>query len=219
MQSIQFSTISNIDLMFKHPFCMTVAGPSQSGKTHFVTNLLQNLKNLINPIPEKIIYCYSAWQDKFDLLVNEIENIEFKKGLDDLDNIENSLVILDDLMTECVNDEEVVKLFTVGSHHQNASVIFLTQNIYEKGKYARAINLNSHYLVIFKNLRDQTQIMHLGRQLYPRNSCFFNEVFNDAINSQAFGYLIIDLMPNSTEFLRLRSFNFKTNEVFVYIKK
>ena len=143
--------INDCDIMFKHPFCMTVAGPSQSGKTHFVTNLLLNFQNLITPVPEKIIYCYTSWQDKFDFLTSKIDIVEFKQGITDLDNIDNCLIVLDDLMTEVVDTEDIVKIFTVGSHHRNASVIFLTQNIYEKGKYSRAINLNSHYLVIFKN--------------------------------------------------------------------
>ena len=29
------------DFQFKHPFCMMVAGPSRSGKTHWVANLLK----------------------------------------------------------------------------------------------------------------------------------------------------------------------------------
>ena len=61
--------------------------------------------------------------------------------------------------------------------------------------------------------------MNLGRQLYPGNSKFFNEVFSDASNSQPFGYLVVDLKPNSDDRIPLRSFNFDTNEVFVYIKK
>jgi hypothetical protein len=205
--------------MFKHPFNMTVAGPSQSGKTKFVYDLLFDIENLINPLPKKIIYCYSTWQPVFDELKEKIPIIEFSQGLADLDEIEDTLVIIDDLMTQCVNNKDVVHLFTVGSHHRNNSVIFLTQNIFEQGKYARSISLNSHYLVIFNNLRDKCQINCLARQLYPGETRFFNEVFHDAISCRAYGHLIIDIMPNSINDLRLRSFNFKDNKTFCYVKK
>jgi septin family protein len=211
--------ISFEDAMFKHPFCMTVAGPSQSGKTQFVYNVLKNTHNLIHPLPNNILYCYSNWQPIFNELKQDIKNIEFLPGVPEMDTIDNCLVILDDLMADCIDNKEVFNLFTVGSHHRNASVIFLTQNIFEQGKYARSISLNSHYLVIFNNRRDQSQIMHVGRQLYPGNSKFFNEVFDDAVKVQSHGYLIIDLMPQSNESIRLRTYNFNSNEVYVYIKK
>lgn len=210
--------INNNQLMFKHPFNMTVAGPSQSGKTRWVTDVLINIENMIYPQPERILYCYSTWQQLFDELKTKVTSIEFFKGLTDLDNLENSLVIIDDLMTDCVDNKDIVHLFTVGSHHRNNSVIFLTQNVFEQGKYARSISLNSHYMVVFNNLRDKCQINCLARQLYPGDTKYFNEAFQDVI-SQPYGHLIIDLMPNSINDLRLRSFNFKNNQTFCYVKK
>jgi len=56
-------------------------------------------------------------------------------------------------MSQVVDDKNILNLFTVGSHHRKNSVIFLTQNIYEKGKYARTISLNTHYFILFKNRR------------------------------------------------------------------
>jgi hypothetical protein len=197
---------------------MTVAGPSQSGKTHFVSSVIRFINNLVHPVPSRIIYCYSICQDSFKNLMLENKNVEFKNGIYDEDVIENCVIILDDLMTDCIDNKEIVRLFTVGSHHRNASVIFLTQNIFEKGKYARAISLNSHYLVLFNNRRDLSQVMHLGRQLYPGETGFFTEVFNDAISSQPYGYLIIDLMPKTDDSIRLRSYNFDTNDIFVFKK-
>ena len=76
-------------------------------------------------------------------------------------------------MHEVVDDKNVLNLFTVGSHYRNISVIFLTQNVYEKGKYARSISLNSHYFILFKNRRDQAQITHLARQIFSGIFLFF----------------------------------------------
>jgi signal recognition particle receptor subunit beta len=41
----------------KHEFTMVMAGPSESGKTEFVKQLLQNTQ-WISPPPEKIVWCY-----------------------------------------------------------------------------------------------------------------------------------------------------------------
>ena len=211
-------TISDEDVMFKHPFCMTVAGPSKCGKTHFVANVLQNMTELIHPIPLKIIYSYSEWQPMFDFLKIKISNLEFIKGIPEMESLDNCLVILDDLVTECIDNKDVVHLITVASHHRNASVILFTQNIFEQGKYARSISLNSNYMVVFNNLRDRRQIKHLGSQLYPGEPKFIDEVLNDAFKTQPRGYLIIDLLPDSLDEIRLRTFDFTNGKTFVYVR-
>jgi hypothetical protein len=89
----------------------------------------------------------------------------------DIINIQNNnLIVLDDLMSECINSEEIMNLFTVGSHQKNIGVFFLTQNIFSKGKFSIDISLNSNYMIIFKNPRDQQQLQILARQMYPNNS-------------------------------------------------
>ena len=118
-----------------------------------VYQIIKNNKHLFKPEVDKFIYCYSEWQPLYENMLVEIENITFVKGLPDLENLENSVIILDDLMSQVVDDKNILNLFTVGSHHRKNSVIFLTQNIYEKGKYARTISLNTHYFILFKNRR------------------------------------------------------------------
>jgi hypothetical protein len=142
--------IDEFDVLFKHPFCMTVAGPSQCGKTRFKMDLLHKKNTAIYPTPTKILYCYSDWQDNFNELQQTMPFIEFQEGLPKIDTIdpsETNLIVMDDLMAQCVKDEKVLHLFTVGSHHKNTSVIFLSQNIFCQGKHARTISLNCHYLV------------------------------------------------------------------------
>jgi len=73
--------------------------------------------------------------------------------------------VLDDLMSE--TNELVANTFTKLLHHRNVSVIHLTQNLFDKNKYAQTISLNAHYLVLFKNPRDVTQFATLARHMYP----------------------------------------------------
>ena len=67
-------------------------------------------------------------------------------------------------------------------------------------------------------MRDPSQISHLGRQIYLKNSKFFEEAFTDAV-SQAYGYLIVDLKQDTHDQLRLRSIDRATNTLYVYLKK
>ena len=72
---------------------------------------------------------------------------------------------MDDLMTN--TDDRVVDIFTKISHHRNLSVVYLTQNLFYKNKQTRTLSLNSHYIVLFKNAGDATQVANLARQMYP----------------------------------------------------
>jgi hypothetical protein len=181
--------------VFQHPFTCLIAGPTQSGKTHFLKNILLFNKILINPAPDKIIYCYSSWQPIFEDLKNTLD-IQFCEGiinLEDLNKNSNNLVILDDLLNECENDSSILNLFTVGSHHKNTSVYFISQNLFSKGRFYRTISLNCNYMIIFKNPRDKSQINVLARQIFPNNISYFLESYTDAVENKSFSYLLIDL--------------------------
>jgi predicted AAA+ superfamily ATPase len=138
---------------FKSPFTCVLAGPTQCGKTTLIFNILKNYREIITPVADKIIYCYWRYQDVFDNYKNSSIPITFHQGLPEIENFDENashILILDDL-TECENDKSILDLFTVDSHHKNISVFFLCHNIFSKGRYMRTINLNSHYLCIFKN--------------------------------------------------------------------
>ena len=95
-------------------------------------------------------------------------------------------------MTEVINDPEILNLFTVGTHHTNTSVFFLTQNIFSKGKFSRDLSLNTNYIINFKNPRDQLQFQVLARQIYGNKSKFLLESFRDATKNP-YGYIFLDL--------------------------
>ena len=108
-------------------------------------------------------------------------------------------MVIDDLMSE--TDERVTKLYTKKNHHCNTSVINLVQNIFLKGKESRTIR-GIH--VLFKNPRDNTQVVNLAKQIYPGRVKYMQETFSDA-TSVPHGYLFVDLKHSTPEHLRLRS--------------
>jgi Adenovirus IVa2 protein len=202
-------------LTWKHPFTCLVSGPTGCGKTEFTMRLIKHSKEVIEPAPEQIIWCYGEYQDGF----KRVSNTEFHEGIPDLSMLDGSsrtLLILDDLMHE--TDDRVTKIFTKISHHKNVSVLYLTQNLFHGGKENRTISLNAQYLVIFKNPRDATQIACLGRQMYPGKSKFLSEAFMDA-TIQPYSYIFIDLKPDTEQNHRLRSNVFPGEINYAYIPK
>ena len=68
-------------------------------------------------------------------------------------------------------DKEKIKLwFTKKEHHRNASVVYVTQNLFQQSKSSRTISLNAHYLVLFQSPRDKMQIKVLANQLQAPNT-------------------------------------------------
>ena len=123
---------------------------------------------------------------------------------------------MDNLMTS--TDDRVGDIFTKIGHHRNHSVVYLTQNLFYKNKQTRTLSLNSHYIVLFKNARDATQVANLARQMYPGKSAFMIEAFKNT-TSAPYGYLLIDLKQETDDKLRLRSGIFPEDVQYVYLRK
>ena len=80
-------------------------------------------------------------------------------------------------MHELSNHQIISSLFTKGCHHFNLSVIFILQNIFQRGKELREMSLNCHYLVLFKSPRDSSQVNHLAKQMFPGHVKYMQEAF------------------------------------------
>ena len=96
-------------LPLKHPFTALVVGPTCCGKTQFVFKLIDNVDRMIDPPPNRIVYCYGEYHQSF----RKYPNVEFQQGLphaSDFDGSEPVLLVIDDLMQE--TDETVANLFT-----------------------------------------------------------------------------------------------------------
>ena len=202
-------------LPFSHPFTSIVAGPTGCGKTNFVLRLIDNVNTMIAPTPNKIIYYFTEYQSIFD----RYPHADFRQGvpkLVEIDDMRDALVILDDMMLEA--DERILNIFTRGSHHREISVIFMVQNFFSKNKHMRTISLNAQYIVLFKNPRDNSQFMHLARQLYPHNYRYAMDAYINA-TKDAFGYLVVDLRSEQDEDLRLRTHIFPSEVQQVYLPK
>jgi len=186
-----------------------ISGPTGSGKTTFVFKLLNQLK------AQRIYYFYGAFQPLF----NKYKKIKFIKDLPDknfkLDPKFRNVVVIDDLISDAKSSKIVADLFSKYSHHSNATVILLSQNLFSQGSSMRTISLNTQYFVLFKNPRDAQQIQYLGRQIYGSKFKFLEAVFAHATR-EPHSYLAIDLNQNTKETERLKSHVLNERESVTY---
>ena len=213
----------DMDARLQHPFTCCCAGMTGCGKTKWVQKLLMGKEQTIKGYPENIIWCYGEYQPTYEELSQEIPYLKFVEGFPEdifanIDPSKKNLIIIDDLMSEIGNDKRLTALFTKGSHHRNLSVILILQNLFHQSKEMRTISLNSHYLVIFRNPRDKSQINHLAKQMYPGNIKYMQQSYNDA-TSEPYGYLLIDLKPETSDEIRLRTKIFPGETTSVYVPK
>ena len=198
---------------FRHPSNILLVGPTGAGKTQFLLKALE--AKLFQPPPTRIVWVYAEWQPAYDTVqgmsrVGSLPKVEFVKDETDWAGIyeslqpsDRNLLVLDDQMTETKADaSSFANIFTKGSHHRSITVVFLIQNLFEKGGALRTVNLNSQYIVLFKNPRDKRQISVLAQQMEPRNSRFIQDAFSDA-TAKPHGYLVFDLRQETPEELRL----------------
>ena len=203
-------TVFDLDspMKFRHPFTKIVAGPTGCGKTTYVDSLIDRAEQFIDPPPQRIIWFFKQWQPLYAEIKRKHPHVEFIMGVSaDLMSPEyfdvntRNLVVIDDLMADL--NKAVTLLYTAGSHHSNLSVITLQQNIFPTNGECRTMSLNSHYLVLFKNPRDQRQVSVLASQMYPTKTHVLLNIYRKA-TAKPFGYLVIDLKQETAENERLK---------------
>ena len=201
---------------FEHPFSMIVVGPSRSGKTHWVIDLLVNMERRIIPNPASITYCFTHWQEQYEYLEEKVPSVQFYEGLPsttDFNSLFNAVVVFDDLMDVSLSNQNIMDMFIAKSRHQNISVILTMQNIFYQGVKSRSIQLNSQYMVLFKNEHDRHQLKKIAKQMYPQKWKNFMENFEHE-TSKPFGKVILALHPNTSEKQQLENNNSKVTEMF-----
>ena len=204
----------HFDPRLQGPFSCIISGPSGCGKSRLVDQFLSDVNNLVTPPVEKIFYHYGEWQPLFEKMQNQY-GVEFREGLPSKESIagdvevaedalrRHTLLILDDLMSSS-NQQVVADIFTKYSHHWNVSVIYITQNLFQKSPDFRTMSLNAHYMIVFKNPRDMGQIASLSRQVFPSNAAALSSIFTHELK-RPHSYLLLDFKQSTPDDLRIRS--------------
>jgi hypothetical protein len=202
------------DVMLKTPFTAILSGSSSGGKTVLTRNILYYKKLLFSTIPKKTFLFYRKRQEIYNEmlkmgLVDELIEIEdemigereFEKIVSPYKNLGGSLCIFDDLMEQI--DSTNSKIFTKIAHHENCSILFLTQALFVDNKHYRVMSRNATYIIIMKNPRDVAQIKNLSSQMGVDKNLLV-EAYREA-TKRAYSYLFLDFHPTTPDHIRLRS--------------
>ena len=145
---------------FVSPFRMILSGSSGAGKTHFAGDLIR--ANRFEEKTEYVYYyhpCYLEeapvdWHDSMPIPAS------YQTGLPTIEQLTsmppNSLVVLDDLMSEAVGSEVIDHLLRVISGKKKISCMIMTQNYFINGRYSRNIRNSCNYSVLLRNYCDAT---------------------------------------------------------------
>uniref|UniRef100_A0A914NDS6 Uncharacterized protein n=1 Tax=Meloidogyne incognita TaxID=6306 RepID=A0A914NDS6_MELIC len=173
---------------------MVISGATGSGKTQWLMKFLANCDKLIDPPPNKILYCYGEMNENIFKLKEM--GITTYNGVPEVEKIkQHQLLVLDDLMLN-IPAEFLDLLFTRGSHNWGVSVIFVTQSLY--GRDIRTARANAHYILLTKNPQGLLQ------------------AYRDATSEQ-FSYLLINMHPSTEENLRLSTKIFPGEKQTIYL--
>ena len=200
------------------PFTAIISGATGTGKSQWIMKLIKNTDEMIVEKPKHIMYCYSEINPEILRLKNE--NVEIFHGVPTREQIrekpKNLLLILDDLVSE-IDPKYLQDLYTKGSHHWNVSVITVTQNLFAPS-HIKTARVNCHYIILMKNPQGLLQIRTLASQLFAGGkSRYFLEAYKDAVEQQPYGYLMINMKPNTDEKYRLSTNIFPGQNLLIYL--
>ena len=88
--------------------------------------------------------------------------------------------------------------------------------MFQKGPIFRCVSLNTHYFIIMKAKRDQQQLLHFGRQIFPFKTNYLYDLYIKATEAKQYGVLRVDLHPASDSRLVLTS-DFLSDHPVVYL--
>ena len=186
----------------KNRVFISLVGPSETGKSQFIYNWLKI--GTIQPKFDKIYFFYQHSQPLYDVMLKEIENLEFVRGVnfEFIDSLKNNgtkyLLIFDNSCEEICNSRAFVDLATAG-RHRGLSTIYIKHNLFHQSKIGRDVELQNTHIVLFKSPRDVMQVTTLSTQLGLGSGLV--DWYRDA-TSVPFGHLLSDLSPRTGDRLR-----------------
>lgn len=203
-----------MDVRFKNPCSILLAGSSQSGKTTLCLNLLRNVDDFFTDprCKNNIIYYVKGNPDILSSFKHEKIVHEWIHQLPTVDDFKErtllhkssggSIVVIDDFGEDF--NKDIAEIFKVWCHHTNTVVILMTQNLFSQNKAYRDISLNSSYLIVFKNTRDGSQINHFSKQFSPGNPSFVTHAYREA-TKKPYSYILFDHTQTTPDIIRVRS--------------
>jgi hypothetical protein len=173
---------------------------------------------LFNPAPMRVIFIYDQFQELYSSAKKKLEKLGietlFYKGIPSnfsLDSIAKldgqTILFIDDLSEETSSSSTIAKIATNG-RHKNLSLWCVWHQLFSKHATSRTITQNVRYFFFLPSLRLESQLRTFGSQLCLKSQLV--AAFKQCIEcsntcSDKFRYLLLDVGPNVSSILRLRT--------------
>ena len=205
MNSDNLKSVAQIFLTLLSPGC---------GKTTLIKNIIENITTFTSSPPNKVVYFYTEWQNKFDIMKASF-GVEFIEDNDNMLNFIKDLntsafVIFDDMMNSD-NLKSVAQIFTVHGRHLNLSLAFLSQKLFNNNEHFRQISQNSDYMCVFKNPRNSLDIRNLSNQITPKSNAL-SHIYQKA-TVKPYSYIFINLTQEAVPQLKFINNIFSSDHI------
>ena len=182
------------DSRLEKPFRLIIGGASGSGKTCLLQKIVDS-SHFSSPF-DKIVYFYPEYLPEPPIEFDQI--VDYRTGIADLEYFsslpKNTLIIYDDLMNECGNSTDIMKLFSVIARKRELSIIFIVQNFFDQTKQFRNIKLNATGFILFKFHAAMDVLRRQLRDLGVHN--LITKASLENTYRKKFNYIFIDIHPN-----------------------
>ena len=195
------------------PFRMLIIGPSGSAKT----NTLLQLIDKFHPIDKIYLYAKDTDEDKYQYLINKIEQagiknlndphafIEYSNDMNDiLEDINNYnknrdkkvLIIFDDVIADIMRSEKfkvIVKELFIRCRKLNISIVFITQSYFRTPKDAR---LNSTHYIIMK-IGNKKELKSIAEENSGHLDFKDFLKIHDYCTNEPYSFMMVDTRPTA----------------------
>ena len=199
----------------KFPPCsrIVLAGPSNSGKSHLVSKILQFRHEVCSPIhpkkPDVLLYFYLVPDNDVHMKLREMfSKAVFTRGLENLEKVLSEhaeeakesdiyLVVEDLMLAGTKHSETLSEVFLAHTHHLPiCATLFTVQSLFHKNSSLPMLLRNSTALLFTGSNRLKSSLASFGRELEPRRPLALLAAFEECLSSKndAFPYLVVDCL-------------------------
>jgi hypothetical protein len=191
-----------------------LVGPSRSGKTQFLYDILKQGEKKISLSRyklkwfKKIYYIFQFQQEIFKEIEKNVPGIVFVK-LEDINfsqllkGAEHCCLIFDDLIYDLTDQKYFLQIAIGEAHHSRFSVFIISQSLFPPGKYTRDITNQCSYTFVFKICNDLTSVRRFAWKVTPDNESYFMASYIHC-TSKNYSPLLVDCEQITPRFLKLR---------------
>ena len=192
-----------------------LVGSSGSGKTKFISRLVQERNHFFEVPPPKVIFCShsgSREQHTSELQKELVSNdgrhsplVEFINHVPDNSELfePHTMLIFDDMLSDedsAANLQRLLSFFRRRAHHERLYCFITAQSLFSKLRDFGDLSQNASYMLLFKSPRMMQQIRYFATQLTgvecARAIC---EAYKDIMKRFRFPHMYLSFHPLTNE--------------------